>query len=220
MLNIFQITGVASAFAVALLSIPFVSPSSRSQVVASGRGGRLVTVEEMKVGGSGSMPVMDGQEVELEQIEASFVINAAGSASDKVAAMIGDKSFKIKPRIGDYLLLHRDQGYLSNATLFPCPGPLGKGILVQSTLWGNLILGPTARDVHNPEHAAQTPQQIQAQILSACKKLVPGFDPKKIIHGFNGSRAKSDRNDWIIESSAVHNKFINVRFQFGIFISK
>ena len=27
-------------------------------------------------------------------------------------------------------------------------GKYGKGVLVQKTLWGNLILGPTARDVH------------------------------------------------------------------------
>ena len=39
------------------------------------------------------------------------------------------------------------QGHKTNATLFPTPHPVyGKGVLVQGTLWGNLILGPTARD--------------------------------------------------------------------------
>ena len=77
----------------------------------------------------------------------SVVCNAG---ADKIAAMVGDTSFTIKPRLGEYLLLHKDQGTKANATLFPAPGPLGKGVLVQGTLWGNLILGPTARDVHNP----------------------------------------------------------------------
>jgi L-2-hydroxyglutarate oxidase LhgO len=37
--------------------------------------------------------------------------------------------------------------YQAKHVLFPCPHPVyGKGVLVQSTLWGNLILGPTARD--------------------------------------------------------------------------
>jgi glycerol-3-phosphate dehydrogenase len=79
------------------------------------------------------------------------VINCAGSGSDKIAKMIGDtvcvrrnwkiladkvsQSFKIKPRLGDYLLLNRNQGKYAHCTLFPCPGPLGKGILVQQTLW-------------------------------------------------------------------------------------
>ena len=175
-----------------------------------GGGGRQCSVEEMKTGGSGSAGAVDGQTVGTETYRARFVVNAAGSASDRVSAMIGDKSFKIKPRIGDYLLLHRDQGYLANTTLFPCPGPLGKGVLVQSTLWGNLILGPTARDMHVAEHAAQTPAQINEQIMRACKALVPAFDPKKVIHAFGGARAKSDRGDWIIEPSAVNGQFIQV----------
>ena len=44
--------------------------------------------------------------------------------------MIGDNSFKIKPRLGDYVLLNRNQGHLAKTTLFPCPHPvLGKGTL-------------------------------------------------------------------------------------------
>ena len=40
-----------------------------------------------------------------------------------------------------------DEGIKTTHTLFPCPHPVyGKGVLVQGTLWGNLILGPTARD--------------------------------------------------------------------------
>lgn len=89
------------------------------------------------------------------------MINCAGSGADKIANMIGDTSFEMQPRIGDYILLDKSQGNLTNRTLFPCPGPLGKGVLVQNTLWGNLILGPTARDLHNPEHMAQSHEEIQ-----------------------------------------------------------
>lgn len=173
-----------------------------------GSGGTAITPEEMMVGGSGSCSAMKGDTVEIEAIRARFVVNCAGSASDKVAAMIGDKSFKIKPRLGDYILLHKDQGHLAKSTIFPCPGPLGKGVLVQSTLWGNLILGPTARDIHLPEVMSQTPEDIQSFIFSKCKEIVPGFDPRQAIHAFSGLRAKSDRGDWIIESSKVHPRFV------------
>lgn len=53
----------------------------------------------------------------------------------KILADKVSQSFKIKPRLGDYLLLNRNQGKYAHCTLFPCPGPLGKGILVQQTLW-------------------------------------------------------------------------------------
>jgi L-2-hydroxyglutarate oxidase LhgO len=122
--------------------------------------------------------------VEVEEVTARFVVNAAGLFSDKVgrrltsrvgvlsgtpkiitnthqhqrhqrqhtnthhnavtnkvAAMVGDDSFSIKPRIGEYLLLKRpaitvkEEPPLCRHIVFPCPGPMGKGILVQPTLW-------------------------------------------------------------------------------------
>merc|ERR1719258_598134 len=91
---------------------------------------------------------MNGQVVEKEKIKAKFIVNAAGGFSDQIAKMVGDDSFEIKPRLGEYVLLKKSSGAAVNHILFPCPGPYGKGILVQKTLWGNLILGPTARDQH------------------------------------------------------------------------
>jgi len=178
-----------------------------------GNGGTKVEVQDMFTGGSGSWKAVKGVTVEEETIEAAYVINCAGGASDKVAAMIGDDSFTIKPRLGDYILLNRNQGHLTQKTLFPCPDPvLGKGVLVQTTLWGNLILGPTARDTYKPDALNMSVAEIQEYILSKCKHLVPYFDAKESFHGFCGARAKSSRGDWIIEPSSQkgHEKFIHV----------
>ena len=176
-----------------------------------GTGGRKVTVEEMKEGGSGSSSVLQGQTVAEEKFRGKIIINAAGGNADAIAGMIGDDSFKIHARLGDYILLNRNQGDKAHCTLFPCPSKLGKGVLVQQTLWGNLILGPTARDVESDEKMAQmSDSEIQTFILSQCKKLVPSFDAKEVIHGFCGARAKSNRQDWIIEPSAKSERFINV----------
>lgn len=100
-------------------------------------------------GGLFSLQSTEQYEVKYEEmtpnkvIRSRFVVNCGGLFSDKIAQMVGDHSFKIKPRIGDYLLLHKDQGHLAKCTLFPCPDTkIGtKGVLVQTTLWGNLILG-------------------------------------------------------------------------------
>ena len=40
----------------------------------------------------------------------------------------------------------KEEPPLCRHIVFPCPGAMGKGILVQPTLWGNLCLGPTAHD--------------------------------------------------------------------------
>ena len=81
---------------------------------------------------------------------------------------------------------------------------------MQTTLWGNLILGPTARDIHNPEALNMSAKEVQEYILSKCKRLVPDFDAKETIHAFCGARAKSDRGDWIIEPSVANPNMIHV----------
>ena len=207
--------------------------------VGSGEDGK-VALKDMFQGGSGSKSVLNGVTVGLETVKAKYVINCAGSYSDQIARMIGDDSFYIKPRLGDYILLNRNQGYLTHSTIFPCPDPvLGKGVLVQTTLWGNTILGPTARDMHDEGMKNMSNESIQEYILSKCKKLCPYFDPKEAIQyvylmeinvvvdfcicsisnqtthlsicsGFCGARSKSSRGDWIIEPSSKDANFIHV----------
>jgi glycerol-3-phosphate dehydrogenase len=63
----------------------------------------------MLVGGSGSSGAAGGSVVEREAVRCRFVVNCAGGGADRVARMVGDDSFKIKPRIGDYILLNRNQ---------------------------------------------------------------------------------------------------------------
>ncbi len=204
----------SAALAVAALLIFLASGSAKYNPKSAapdsvGGGGRKIKVSEMLVGGSGCASAVDGETVGTERYRAKFIVNAAGGYSDKISAMIGDDSFKIKPRLGDYLLLNRDQGYLASHTIFPCPDPvLGKGVLVQTTLWGNLILGPTARDTYKKEMADMTDEEVQKYILSKCSKLVPSFDAKKVIHGFCGARAKNSTGDWVIGPSKVDKTFV------------
>jgi len=156
-----------------------------------------------------------------EQIRASYIVNAAGCSSDKISAMVGDTSWHVKPRFGEYILLHKNEGDKARHVLFPCPHPVfGKGVLVQSTLWGNLILGPTARDtmhkdaatgeyVPNPAVAAESKDNIMGYILSKCRALVPNFNAGTVIHTFAGVRAKNTTGDWIIGPVDGVPSFIN-----------
>ena len=74
-----------------------------------------VQVIDMFTGGSGSWNAVKGVTVGKEVVKCKYIINCAGSASDKIARMIGDDSFYIKPRLGDYLLLNRNQVGLVNS---------------------------------------------------------------------------------------------------------
>ena len=74
-----------------------------------GKNGKSVSVDDMLLGGSGSPGVMGGKTIATEIIRCKYIINCAGGASDTVARLIGDTSFKVKPRLGDYILLNRNQ---------------------------------------------------------------------------------------------------------------
>ena len=73
----------------------------------------------------------DGFVIDLEgdKIHALRVINAAGVFADEVSHMIGDDSFTIKPRKGEYVLLDRGEKR-PEMVIFPTPTKMGKGILV------------------------------------------------------------------------------------------
>lgn len=196
---------------IGMAAAKFLGPSPASKAAVQGQGGDAVSVDQSHYGGSGAQSYVGGAVVETETIRARYIVNAAGGAADQVAKMVGDTSFYIKPRLGEYILLTKEEGYLVNNTLFPTPDPIyGKGVLVQKTLWGNLILGPTARDTHNKEQMKMTKEEVLKEILGKCASLVPEINVGMAFHCFSGARAKSSTGDWVIGPSAACAGFINV----------
>lgn len=78
-------------------------------------------------------------------IQAKYVVNAAGVYADKLAAMIDDDFYKILPRRGEYMLLDKSVGDTVSHVIFQCPTKMGKGILVTPTVDRNLLTGTQPR---------------------------------------------------------------------------
>lgn len=129
-----------------------------------------------------------------------FLVNCAGCASDGVARMAGDEFFTIIPRAGEYVLLDRSEGATVGHTVFQVPTAEGKGILVTPTAHGNLLLGPTASRVENPEDTATTAGGLDT-VRNLAKKSVPGLDVSKTITTFAGVRSSEKNGDFIIHPS-------------------
>lgn len=141
-------------------------------------------------------------------IEAKYIINAAGLYSDKVANMVGIDDFKILPRRGQYILLGKDQGHLVNTVVFQLPTDKGKGILVTTTYHGNFMIGPNAEEVDDKDDVATTMESLE-DVIKTARKSIAGFDIRKALTTFSGIRAVSSTGDFIIEESKVKG-FINV----------
>lgn len=119
-----------------------------------------------------------------------WAVNAAGLYADEVMHKAGVRpEFNIRPRRGEYVILDKADFQLTQPTiLFPTPTEKGKGILVASTLHGNVIVGPNANFVDSKENKDTTQAGIQ-EIWSGGKKLVPTINRKHIIAEFAGLRA-------------------------------
>lgn len=140
------------------------------------------------------------------EICAKFVVNAAGLYSDKVAQMIGDRSFKVHPRKGEYILLDKKCGNLARHTIFRTPSKMGKGILVTPTVDGNLLLGPTSVDTEDKSDKDTTAQGF-TRIIKEAAENIKGIPFNKTITSFCGLRAVGDTGDFIINSPK--ERFIN-----------
>ena len=144
-----------------------------------------------------------------EEITATYIINCAGGYSDRISALIGDDSFCIIPRVGEYMLLDKSEGTRVSHTIFQVPSKEGKGILVSPTADGNLLVGPTAEVTDSPDSTETTDSGLE-NVRKFSSKSVPSIDFRQVITSFSGVRASEKRGDFIIAKSDIDSKFINV----------
>lgn len=144
-----------------------------------------------------------------KSIESVFVINAAGVYSDKVHNMICEKSFEIKPRLGEYFVFEKCEGEKFKHTIFQCPGEKGKGVLITPTVHNNLLVGPDAIDINDKEHVGTTMEGLDI-IKKAAFRSSDKINFKKVIKNFAGLRAICSTGDFIIEENEKVKRFIDV----------
>ena len=154
----------------------------------------------------------DSFEIKLksgEIIKTKKVINAAGVYADFINNMLSNKKFKITPRIGEYYLLDKVQGYLTDSVIFQCPTEMGKGILVAKTAHGNIIAGPTASDVEDKNDVGDTLEGFET-IRKFAVKSIKDVNFRDNIRNFAGLRAEADTGDFILGEAEDVKGFFNM----------
>lgn len=141
--------------------------------------------------------------------KSKVLINAAGVFADEIHNMISDNPINIIPRAGQYYLFDRSAGNLVNHTLFQLPSDMGKGVLVTPTIDGNLLVGPTAKDISD-KNDVSTNAEDSRSILNAALLTMDNLPMREIITSFTGLRAHSVSDDFIIEESSDISAMIDV----------
>ncbi|BCW44903.1 NAD(P)/FAD-dependent oxidoreductase [Arthrobacter sp. StoSoilB5] len=137
----------------------------------------------------------------IDRITAHWVVNAAGLGGDKIDALFGYDRFHLTPRRGELLVYDKQARPLVNKIVLPVPTALGKGVLVSPTIYGNVMLGPTAEDLNDRE-ATGTSESGFKFLKGKGEKLMPALLEEEVTATYAGLRAASDYPDYLIEVDA------------------
>jgi glycerol-3-phosphate dehydrogenase len=140
--------------------------------------------------------------------ESKIVINAAGLFADEINNMLSAIKFKVIPRKGEYCLLDSSEAGLVSHTVFQTPGPMGKGVLATQTADGNILLGPTSKDVLDKEDFSTTSDGL-SEVLAKASRSLKKIPTDKIITSFAGLRAHVESDDFIAGESEDVKGLIN-----------
>jgi L-2-hydroxyglutarate oxidase LhgO len=137
------------------------------------------------------LEIGDEGELQKESIEARCVVNAAGLFADEIAAMLGNKSWRIYPVRGEYCEIRGPRSNLINSLVYPLPhhDGLSLGVHFTKTLWGTVLVGPTASYVEGKDNYERGRLPIR-DFAESAKTLLPEVEERDLQLGYSGLRPK------------------------------
>jgi glycerol-3-phosphate dehydrogenase len=133
----------------------------------------------------------EGAQRSEETIEARCVINCAGLYADEIAAMLGNRNYRIYPVRGEYCELVRAKSNLINNLVYPLPHAdgLSLGVHLTRTLWDTVLVGPTADYVAEKNDYERNRLPI-AEFVRRAKPMLPEIVAADLQLAYSGIRAK------------------------------
>ena len=142
----------------------------------------------------------DGQIWSLEttagMIRGKTIINCAGLFGDVLEQkLLGQSSFSIHPRKGQFVVFDKAAArYLTNIIL-PVPNERTKGIVLTRTVYGNLLVGPTAEEQQDRIHAGLDSEVLQ-QLVDAAVERIPQLEGMPVTATYAALRPASDKKEY------------------------
>jgi glycerol-3-phosphate dehydrogenase len=135
-------------------------------------------------------------------VETRWLVNAAGLGADLLDHEFGHDRFTVTPRRGELLVYDKLARPLVDKIVLPVPSAVGKGVLISPTIYGNVMLGPTAEDLDD-RTATGTSEAGFAFLLSKGSQLMPKLLTEEVTAAYSGLRAAIDRGDYLIEAESA-----------------
>ncbi|MFO1171199.1 MAG: NAD(P)/FAD-dependent oxidoreductase [Hyphomicrobiaceae bacterium] len=133
-------------------------------------------------------------------VTARMVVAAAGNFGDRVEALAHRGRFAIRPRKGQFVVLDKSARRLMPTIVLPVPTERTKGIVLCPTIYGNVLVGPTAEDQDDREDA-RVDEATLRNLLAEGARMVPALRDEPVTATYAGLRPASDKSDYIIDAS-------------------
>lgn len=135
------------------------------------------------------------------KVAARWVINAAGLGSDTVDGLFGYDRFHVVPRRGELLVYDKQARPLVDKIVLPVPTSRGKGVLVSPTIYGNVMLGPTAEDLDDKTKTGTSEEGFEF-LLEKGQRLLPELLGEEVTATYAGLRAATEHSDYVVDLDA------------------
>jgi glycerol-3-phosphate dehydrogenase len=142
------------------------------------------------------------------RVRCGIAINCAGLYADAVARLVGDESFDVYPRKGEFFVFDPPSGEPLDHILLPIPTKRTKGVLVFPTIDGKVIAGPTAHDQEDKEDWSVRPEAAD-QVLPKARSMLAGLEGAEPIASYAGLRPAGRGVNYVIGPSAKCSRLIN-----------
>lgn len=130
-------------------------------------------------------------------VRTKLVINCAGNHGDLVDGLWRKPDFDIRPRKGQFLVYDKAAAAEINAIILPVPTPTTKGVLLCRTIFGNMILGPTAEEQTDRSHA-EVNEDVLKSLIEKGSRMLPTLTDYAVTATYAGLRPATEKKEYRI----------------------
>ena len=134
-------------------------------------------------------------------VDARWVVNAAGLGADVLDRGLGHDRFTVSPRRGELIVFDKLARRLVDVIVLPVPSSRGKGVLVSPTIYGNVMLGPTADTIDDRTATGTTGAGLEL-LLGKGRALMPALLDEEVTATYAGLRAATEHDDYVVDVDA------------------
>ena len=115
--------------------------------------------------------------------------------------MLGHDGFTVTPRRGELIVFDKLSRPLVSHIVLAVPTKITKGVLIAPTVFGNVMLGPTAEDVERKDDTSSTAHGLD-YLRGEGRRIMPELLEHEVTAVYVGLRAATEHTDYQVSIHA------------------